>query len=261
MYAGVVVAAITRLVVVDAATYTAEVVLNVEVEGEPTPKTRQSVRICRGFSGFTERYSTFPIPALPMMMLVGQFGMLDVVAEVVAAVPTEAMLVMGLVGVKDAEPVAAVVDATETELLLVLPPPAELAPTTIHRSRILPKPRSTPKRELFGPSLPTTPAAQNGNEADDVVVAAGVVDTGDRLIDTPAAVLLDPTASCMLVLVLALLPAPTTTQIATSCSCASRVANRELLVPKLPNVPGGQFGRLVATEDVAMAAELVADPL
>ncbi len=173
IYAAVVITAGTIEVVI-AGTYTAEVVSNVVVAGEPVPacSTRQSVTTWRLKM---ERYKTFPTPALPLVMLEGQLGMLEVVAEVDA-------VVMGAMLVIEIEPIPKEVDApaamevdtptameadtptvtdadtpTATEvseptaiLLALLPAVVEL-PTTTQRSKKLPKPRSTAKSELFGP--------------------------------------------------------------------------------------------------------------
>ena len=115
-----------------------------------------------------------------------------------------------------------------------------LTAITTQRSRITPPPILIPKRELFGPSLPTTPAAQYGNEAaaDELVVAADeVMVTIDEVVDAAGEVVVtadtvvDPVTETLLadpldpinvdepadppVEAVAMLLAPTTTQTAT----------------------------------------------
>lgn len=108
--------------------------------------------------------------------------MLDVVAEVDDRL-AEVTLVIELMGLEEPEELAIApeVEATLTALVLTFPPVVEPELTTTHKSNIFPDPRSTPKSELLGPSLPTIPGEQVGKEATDVVVPVteDVVELGE----------------------------------------------------------------------------------
>lgn len=108
---------------------------------------------------------------MPAVILEAQLGMLDVVVVVVDDRLVEVMLVIESVEVETLEELATAPEVKSTlialvsVLLLVVEP--EL--TTTHKSTILPKPKSTPKSELLGPSLPTIPGEHVGKEAEDDV--------------------------------------------------------------------------------------------